>query len=362
MPDPTKMLQGYNTLFLPMVVWDVINRHVLQCDRSRPECSKCTERGLECIYLDVAIETPISASQLQKLAYLNGDPSTILHLLTTLPYFDALELFNMLREMPQGREASVTSTEAGVTLSIPSSSPQPPQHNLIRSLLPTSNPLEQELMVEHPIVYPVLLPTALSGLPLEYLLTSRKPGMTATQFLCDTRSPSFADIMLMDEEELDEDNALLKFCKELPHLEQSHIDYLQKVDISLWMEMPIPNQTAVRVIAVYLNNDYPVLPVFHADLFLRDLSQNRPYFCSALLISALLGWVCVSKVPDNDSFALSTLTLFLLMSASKPALVSTQRLLHGALSFSLMLRLGGASSITMNPLQYLVFLHSSSCL
>lgn len=313
------------------------------------------------MYLDMAIATPISTSQLERLAYLNGDPFSILHLLTTLPYFDALELFHMLREMPRARETSATSTEASIPFSMPSSSPQPPQYNLIRSLLPTSNRLEQELMVEHPIVYPVSLPLALSGLPLEDLLTPRKPGLTATGFLCDTTSPSSAEVMLMDEEELSEDDALLEFCKGLPHLAQLHIEYLQKVDVALWMELPIPNQTAVRVIALYLNNDYAAFPVLHADLFLRDLSQKQPYFCSALLISALLGWSCVSNVQYNSLFALLSLTMSFSMLGSNPALASTQRLLRGALSFSLMPRLGGASSTTMNPLQFLVFLHYSLC-
>ncbi|KAM0231510.1 hypothetical protein ACHAP5_011041 [Fusarium lateritium] len=257
----------------------------IQCDRSRPECSKCTERGLECTYLDVTTASPIGPGQLEKLANLMSDPSVTVDLLTTLPYFEALELFNMLCEMPRAGETSATS-EAHIP-SIPSPSPQPP--NLIKSLLP-SNPVEQELMVRHPIAYPVLLPMVISDLPFEEL-TSRRPGMTATQVLRDTTSPSSADMMLTDDDEPEED-ALFEFCKGLPHLTQSHIEYLQNVNLTLWMDLPIPNITAVRVIALYLNNDYPVLPVFHADLFLRDLCQNQPYFCSALLISALLGWAC----------------------------------------------------------------------
>ncbi|KAG5657974.1 hypothetical protein KAF25_006925 [Fusarium avenaceum] len=241
-----------------------------KCDRSRPECYKCTERGLECVYLDTAVASPNSASQLERLAHLNGDSSATLHLLTTLPYFDALELFIMLRELPQARETSITSTEASNPFSNPSASPQPSQYNRIRSLLPTSNPMEQELMVQHPIVYPIFVPMALG---LEGLLTSRRPGMTATQVLNNTASP---DIMLMDDEDLGEKDALFKFCKGLPHLAQLHIDYLQKFDITSWMELPVPNQTAIRAIALYLNNDYPVLPIFHEDLFLRDLSQKRP--------------------------------------------------------------------------------------
>ncbi|KAF4986939.1 hypothetical protein FGRMN_10611 [Fusarium graminum] len=254
-----------------------------KCDRSRPDCSKCIEKGLECSYLDVTSESPIIASQLERLVSLNNSPRAILDLLTTLPYFDALELFHMLRQMPRATETSTSITEA----------PSPfPQHNLIGSLLPASNPLEQELMVRHTIAYPIILPLAIGSPPFEELLTSRRPGMTATQVLRDATSPSSADMMLSDDEELGDDDALVEFCKGLPHLIQSHIEYLQKVDLTLWMNLPIPNQTAVRVMALYLNNDYPVLPVFYADLFLHDLSQNRPYFCSALLISALLSWAC----------------------------------------------------------------------
>ncbi|KAH6968089.1 hypothetical protein DER45DRAFT_606824 [Fusarium avenaceum] len=206
----------------------------------------------------------------------------------------------MLRQLPQAKETSITSTEASNPFSNPSASPQPSQHKLIRSLLPTSNPLEQELMVQHPIVYPIFVPTAVG---LESLLTSRRPGMTATQVLNNTASP---DIMIMDDEDLGKEDALFKFCKGLPHLAQLHIDYLQKVDITSWMELPVPNQTAVRAIALYLNNDYPVLPIFHAGLFLRDLSQKRPYFCSALLISALLGWACQACAcidPETSSWS-----------------------------------------------------------
>ncbi|KAH7261612.1 hypothetical protein BKA59DRAFT_497753 [Fusarium tricinctum] len=217
----------------------------------------------------------------------------------------------MLREFPRARESSTTSTEASIPFSNPSSSPQPPQYNLIRSLLPTSNPLEQELMVQHPIIYPLLLPMALGSLSLEDLLASRKPGMTATQVDNNTASPSLSEIMLTDDEELGEDDTLLKFCKELLHLTQLHIEYLQKVDITSWIELPVPNQTAVRAIALYLNNDYPVLPLFHADLFLRDLSQKRPYFCSALLISALLGWACQAYASINPETSLWSSLFFL---------------------------------------------------
>ncbi|RBR07086.1 uncharacterized protein FIESC28_10832 [Fusarium coffeatum] len=250
-----------------------------------PACEPCRKRKKKVRDTD-CLPRLCGPGQLEKLAsYLNSEPVFIVDLLTTLPYFEALELFNMLREMPRGKETSETQIP-----SIPLAPLQP--QNLNKSLLP-SNPMIQELTVRHPIAYPVLLPMAVSDLPLEEL-TSRRPGMTATQVLRDTGSPSSADMILDDDEEA-EDDALFEFCSGLPHLTQSYVEYLQKVDLTLWMELPIPNETAVRVIALYLNNDYPVLPFFHADLFLQDLCHKRPYFCSALLISALLGWACLRQ-------------------------------------------------------------------
>jgi hypothetical protein len=275
---------------------------------------------------------------------LNSDPSVIIDLLTTLPYFEALELFNMLREMPRARETSATSENLV-------SPPSPQAQNPIKSLLP-SNHLEQELMVRHPIAYPVLLPMVVSDLPLEEL-TSRRPGMTATQVLRDTRSPLSADMMSTDDEE--EEDALLEFCKGLPHLTPSQVEHLQKVNLALWMDLPIPNETAVRVIALYLNNDYPVLPLFHADLFLQDLCQNRPYFCSVLLISALLGWACVGIPIANVLF------LSLTINFSKHVLALIQKLLLGALSFSPMPKPDGLSSILMSPSQSPACLPCNSC-
>ena len=292
---------------------------------------------MECAYPDITTAAPITPARLEALAaYVNSKPAVIVDLLTTLPYFEALELFNMLREMPRSRETSARSEAHNA-------SPSPQPQNLIKSLLPL-NPLEQELMVRHPIAYPVLLPMAVSDLPLQELI-SRKPGMTATQVLRDTKSPSLVDMMSTDDEDSGDD-ALIEFFQGLPHLSQLHAGYLRKVDLTLWMDLPIPNETAVRVIALYLNNDYPVLPLFHADLFLRDLCQNQPYFCSALLISALLGWACVS-IPVHK-LLLSTLTINL---GSKPVPASIQKLLLGALAFSPMLKADGASSILTSQLQ-----------
>ncbi|GKU06616.1 nitrate assimilation regulatory protein nira [Fusarium langsethiae] len=271
-----------------------------RCDRSRPTCMKCTERDLQCEYLD-GPPAPASSVQLERLERLRQDPNALSYLLATLPYFEALELFDMFRKMPRDASAAASSIHTPESSSsarslplwapLTTQCPSPMRYTLAGSLLPpASSPMEQELMVRHPIAYPVLMPIAVNSLPLEALLVPRNPEMLGERLLLsDTAYSEPLDIAKKKDDKHDE---AIDWYKSLPHLAKQHIDLLRQVDISLWTDLPIPNDFAIRVIALYLNNDFPVLPLFNADLFLQDLSQNRPYFCSRLLVSALLTWAC----------------------------------------------------------------------
>lgn len=309
---------------------------------------KCNERGLTCEYLD-GPETPASSVQLERLARLSQDPNALSELLATLPYFDALELFEMFRKMPRDATASSSSAvtpESSASSSkssppctpLPAEPPSPVQYNLVGSLLPpASNPMEQELMVRHPIAYPVLMPIAVSVLPLETLLAPRKAEILGERLLLSATPSERIDTSMASS-----DNGTFDgWCNNLSHLSQLHIEHLHQVDIALWTELPIPNDVAIRVIALYLNNDYPVLPLFNADLFLQDLSQNRPYFCSRLLVSALLGWACVSQSHQMTDSKLKLL-------CSKPTRPYTPKQHPGARFSFLMLRLSGADWATMS--------------
>lgn len=324
-----------------------------QCDRSRPSCIKCSERGLQCEYLD-GPQSPASSVQLERLARLSRDPRALSELLATLPYFEALELFEMFRKMPRD-SASATSMQTPQSSSLSSSSESPPswtplaaqtppapQYNLVRSLLPpASNPMEQELMVRHPIAYPVLMPVAVNALPLETLLIPRKPEMLGECLLL--KDASHSESLDVAENNANDDESA-GWWSRLSHLTPSHIDLLQKVDISLWIDLPIPNDIAIRVIALYLNNDHPVLPLFNVDLFLQDLSQNQPYFCSRLLVSALLGWACVSTADKSNTPKLTVVSCI----CSSLTLAYTIKRHPGVHSFFSMLKPNGTNWATTN--------------
>ncbi|KAF4435144.1 nitrate assimilation regulatory nira, partial [Fusarium albosuccineum] len=224
------------------------------------------------------------------------ESGALAELIATLPYTDALELFHLLREAPKPE------------LPGPESSPEvprpPSQQSLLTSILPSSpNTLELELMVRHPIAYPFLTPVQATSLPVQRLLTPtrlQRPQLPLTPSSgdsLDTSSRSSPELAQGDDEATIESD----LSAIMAGLSLTRADLINQIDISRWTSLPIPNNIAIRVISLYIHNDYPVLPLFHADLFLRDLVQARPYFCSRFLVSALLSWGCAYTALHPDA-------------------------------------------------------------
>lgn len=69
---------------------------------------------------------------------------------------------------------------------------------------------------------------------------------------------------------------------------------LEDVAIRVWTKVSIDNELAIRVISFYFHVDYPLTPLFDADLFIEDLARGRRRFCSELLVNCLLCYACVS--------------------------------------------------------------------
>jgi hypothetical protein len=73
-------------------------------------------------------------------------------------------------------------------------------------------------------------------------------------------------------------------------------DRLRQIDIEKWTDVPIGSQMAGKIISFYLTIDHPMLGLFDADLFLRDLVSGDHNFCSPMLVNAVLAWASVSFV------------------------------------------------------------------
>ncbi|KAJ4320121.1 hypothetical protein N0V84_006008 [Fusarium piperis] len=245
----------------------------VKCGGQRPTCRACVQRELKCEY-------PIEKSEALEASFESRD---LVARLRSLPYDRALELFQHLRR-GQG------SSEAAGELSTPPSSqgssipPSIPDTAILRSCMPgTPNSLEFELAIRHPIAYPTLYPIPIGSLPPERMIRPTRA----------IQSPSYSPSAESGDSPIQDtiSSTSSSTAAQSPTTPLIH-DSLQQLDISYWTDVPICNELAARMISLYLELDYPVLPLFHADLFLQDLVQRRGYFCSRFLVSALLSWAC----------------------------------------------------------------------
>jgi hypothetical protein len=63
---------------------------------------------------------------------------------------------------------------------------------------------------------------------------------------------------------------------------------LADLDISSWIDTPMPNELAAHVISLYLETDHALVGSFDPDLFVTDLIGRRTNHCSSLLVVAVL--------------------------------------------------------------------------
>lgn len=259
-----------------------------QCDGKRPTCSPCKVRNLGCIYpLPKQMESPEGGA----LRKAGEEARSIVELLRSVPYDEAVELLQKLRGGSPPTPAATPSTT--VVRKPPSIPPPIPAHFYVRSVIPpTRNNLEFELVVRHPIAYPTLLPIPIESLPIDVLL---HPSQIRRLQVPSISLPSPQGVITPAALDMRHDRSkspslALEAAIVRPLIDNRLLD----VDITYWTNVPISVDLAARVISLYLEIDYPVLPLFNAELFLEDFLQGRPNFCSHFLVSALLSWACVS--------------------------------------------------------------------
>ncbi|OAQ82584.1 nitrate assimilation regulatory protein nirA [Purpureocillium lilacinum] len=80
-----------------------------------------------------------------------------------------------------------------------------------------------------------------------------------------------------------------------PNLAQKYYDErLNRLELSNWTSVAIADDFAASVLSNYLELNHPVLGLFDAGLFLRDLTNLQHDFCSTFLVNATLAFACQS--------------------------------------------------------------------
>ncbi|KAJ1323561.1 transcriptional activator protein UGA3 [Microdochium nivale] len=238
-------------------------RHKIRCDGRLPSCSPCAKRGRTCEY---------QASRKGDVRELEQS-GRVVRLLRTLPYDQALALLSSLRN--SNRSGSNQDDAAGERLLLSRPLRAPPA-------TATEPGLAFELLVRFPAAYPALFPLAVSDLHEAELLRPSPP------FLRNADTPAGSD--WPSPSSLSSPSASTQASTMASHL----VPNLSLLDITRWTTVEIPSAIAIQVIALYLANDHPILPLFDQALFLRSLLGYQNYHCSTLLVNALLAWSCQS--------------------------------------------------------------------
>ncbi|KXJ88036.1 hypothetical protein Micbo1qcDRAFT_197616 [Microdochium bolleyi] len=220
-------------------------KHKIRCDGAKPCCSPCAKRARTCIY-EQQTRDEEAVRQLEQ-------SDRLLHLLLALPHDQATALLSSLR---------------GDLAPTPGSARQLPP---ARAVL--AKPLLSFLLRPNPPLLRVGMPaSSFRSTPSAQSSTAATPGS----------DPLLASLGLGN-----------------PWLARR----LSLLDISRWTTVDITSPMAIGAIALYLSNEYPILPLFDRQLFLDSLLSYQIYHCSALLVNALLGWACqaVSATSTADT-------------------------------------------------------------
>ncbi|WQF76863.1 Putative zn(2)Cys(6) fungal-type DNA-binding domain-containing protein [Colletotrichum destructivum] len=251
------------------------------CD-GQPECSQCLRRGLKCEYrvvTDTILKAIPAGFQLvdKQQSLSNADAADLLEILKTVPEDEALEGLQLLRT---GNDpALICSALRGYDAGLSSAA-------LNRAILPpTQSSLEFELMMRHPVAYPAWPPFQLSKLDLDFVLLPREvlwshsgPAETADSFSPYTRRLRRDSL-----------NSTGRVGPRNPST--LYDNRLLSVDITQWTDVPITNEFSIAVLQLYLETDYPMMPLIDVDLLLDGL-LGKNEFCSRILVSGLFAWAC----------------------------------------------------------------------
>ncbi|KAJ4387481.1 hypothetical protein N0V93_008073 [Gnomoniopsis smithogilvyi] len=282
------------------------------CDSRRPTCSTCIKRQSQCVYTprpasgispEEQVELNLLRQQKDGLGKQHGGSiaADVLESVRTLPEDQALLLFHRLRASPTNSSVSLQWCEAnkqGLTI----------DPHLKKTII-TSNDIrpastlsvEYELMIRHPLLYPVVSPETNNILSVASAaqlssLGRRDPAKDLSSLLQPTGhvEPSKSPIPTSDQRSPSPNHSDLCDAR------------LALFDVRNWLQVPVRSEFAARAISFYLVTEHPVLGLFDVDLFLDDLVARRTDFCSPLLLCAVLSVACQGYTaidPEAASFS-----------------------------------------------------------
>ncbi|WDK20463.1 C6 zinc finger domain containing protein [Colletotrichum graminicola] len=246
------------------------------CD-GRLTCSQCLRRGITCKYRLMSDriwkKVPVGTQLVDKEeADSNAEAADLISMLKSVSDGEAFEALQLLRNGSDPAELTSALRGCGIALSWNSLDGA--------NLPPEQSSLEFELMMTHPIAYPIRSLIQPSSMDSELLSQVHEnhpqpypsPFGVRQQLGCMGTGAS-------------------RISGVSPPSKPFNKRFLS-VDSSKWANVTMINELTFKVLSLYFEINHPLMPLFDVDFFLEGLLGNNP-LCSCLLINALVSWACL---------------------------------------------------------------------
>ncbi|KDN59901.1 hypothetical protein CSUB01_03218 [Colletotrichum sublineola] len=271
------------------------------CD-GQPTCSQCFRRGIKCEYRmipDSVMKKVPAGTQLvdNQEAASNAEAAGLLSMLKNVSDGEAFEALQLLRNGRDPAELTAALRDGVIGLS---------QTSLEKAdLLPQQqHSLEFELMMKHPIAYPIGSLVRSPNMDPEHFLQSSGNNKSATNAAITVHEnlpqPDLSPFGVR--QQVDQMGSGSSRITGLSPPSKLFSNRLLSVEISRWTKVPISNELSIKVLSLYFEVEHPLMPLFDVEFFLEGLLGNNQ-FCSCLLINALFAWACLKYATVDPEVA-----------------------------------------------------------
>jgi hypothetical protein len=227
---------------------------VLECDGSRPKCSRCNAKDKECVYRE-----PVKALLKRTLAELDDNSA-------------ALEVFQAIQNHSEEEAAAIVKRIR---------SGAPPEH-IVRQIREGDLLLQMQLAPEtrlrYDCPYGMQMPETLQSLPNPYLHSLIYDWAPKARAKDKSVGNSVGPVQYLT-----------------PYGAAALADpRIDKVVPSRWTAVSTDDDLMRNILRAYFQFEYPFFSFFHMDCFLDDMLAGQGQSCSSLLVNAVLATGCVS--------------------------------------------------------------------
>ncbi|RKL45115.1 hypothetical protein BFJ72_g3765 [Fusarium proliferatum] len=269
------------------VACDSCRGRKVRCTGEFPTCVACQRRGGECRYADIANDREMHSNQLKKrVKELEDENRGFRTLFETLRRPGGRTNQEILQRIQAGDDLG-TVIERAQDLDYKGKRNRSPSPSLMARQLPSEWTTFRGILPETPIASPAAAYATVLPIP-----ASPSPPPLHSPPIDTPSSPKDAILGLLTlSQDKKPDLVLLNEARPKEHCDLR----LNDLSVSFWTRVPISDRSASTLISAFLETDNSAVGFIDKDLFLTDLVQHNPTFCSAFLVNSILYLACVSN-------------------------------------------------------------------